>query len=134
VTAGVVVDASALIAILLAEDERARALDLIFDAGARIMSSFSFLEVSIVITSRKGLAGKALLDGLLQDAGIEIVGLDREQAEIARDAWHDYGRGRHPAALNIGDCCSYALARSSGLPLIFKGDDFARTDLKVIRL
>jgi ribonuclease VapC len=134
VTTGVVVDASALIAILLAEDERARALDLIFDAEPRIMSSFSFLEASIVITSRKGLAGKALLDGLLQDAGIEIVGLDREQAEIARDAWYDYGRGRHPAALNIGDCCSYALARSSGLPLIFKGDDFARTDLKVIRI
>jgi ribonuclease VapC len=134
VTTGVVVDASALIAILLAEDERARALHLIFDAEPRLLSSFSFLEASIVITSRKGLAGKALLDGLLQDAGIEIVGLDREQAEIARDAWYDYGRGRHPAALNIGDCCSYALARANNLPLIFKGDDFDRTDLKVIQL
>jgi len=128
------VDSSALIAILLSEDERATALDALFDAERRLMSAFSLVEASIVVTARKGIAGKSLLDGLLQDAGIEIVALDREQAEIARDAWYDFGRGRHAAALNIGDCCSYALARASDLPLLFKGDDFPHTDLDAVRL
>ncbi len=131
---GIVVDSSALIAILFAEAERAAALDALFGAERRQMSAFSFLEASIVVTARKGLAGKALLDGFVQDAGIEVVALDRDQAELGRDAWHDFGRGRHPAGLNIGDCCSYALARARGLPLLFKGDDFSQTDLESIRL
>lgn len=128
------VDSSALLAILFEEVERTRALDEIFDAERRLISSFSFLETSLVATSRKGLAGKTLLDGLLRDSGLEVVDLDREQAEIARDAWYEYGKGRHPAGLNIGDTCSYALARAAGLPLLFKGDDFGRTDLEGINL
>lgn len=131
---GLAVDSSALLAILFEEAKRARALDEIFDSERRLISSFSFLETSLVATSRKGLAGKTLLDGLLKDSGIEVVDLDREQAEIARDAWYEYGKGRHPAGLNIGDTCSYALARATGLPLLFKGDDFGRTDLVGINL
>lgn len=131
---GLVVDSSALLAILFEEEERSQALDTIFGAGIRLLSAFSLLETSIVATSRKGVAGKALLDALVRDSGLEVVALDRDQAEVARDAWIDFGKGRHPAALNIGDCCSYALARSSGFPLLYKGDDFARTDLEGIAL
>lgn len=131
---GLVVDSSALLAILFEEAERPRALDEIFDSERRLISSFSFLEASLVAISRKGLAGRTLLDGFLQESAIEVVDLDREQAEIARDAWDEYGKGRNPAGLNIGDTCSYALARATGLPLLFKGDDFGRTDLEGINL
>jgi ribonuclease VapC len=131
---GLVVDSSALLAVLFEEAERARALDAIFDSERRLISSLSFLETSIVTTARKGLAGKTLLDGLLKDSAIEVVELDREQAEIARDAWYELGKGRHTAGLNLGDTCSYALATARGFPLLFKGDDFSRTDLEGIEL
>lgn len=133
-TPGVVVDSSALVAILLAEEEREGALDAIFEAERRLLSSFSLLESSIVAITRRGLAGKALLDGLLGESGVEVVDLDRKQADLARDAWYEFGKGRHRARLNIGDYCSYALARASGFPLLFKGDDFVHTDLDQIAL
>jgi len=131
---GLVVDSSALVAILFEEAERPRALDEIFDSERRHISAFSFLETSLVAISRKGVAGKTLLDGFLQESAIQVVSLDREQAETARDAWDEYGKGRHPAGLNIGDTCAYALARTTGLPLLYKGDDFGRTDLVGINL
>jgi ribonuclease VapC len=134
VRAGVVVDTSALLAVLFAEPERQPALDAISDAGARWMSAFSYLEASIVARSRRGLAGRTILDGLLREFGVEIVALDQEQAEIARDAWERFGKGRHQAALNIGDCCAYALSRSLGAPLLFKGHDFVHCDVDGIRL
>lgn len=131
---GLVVDSSALVAILFEEAERPRALDEIFDSERRLISAFSFLETSLVAISRKGLAGKTLLDGFLQESAIEVVDLDREQAEVARDAWDQFGKGRNPAGLDIGDTCAYALARTTGLPLLYKGDDFGQTDQEGIDL
>jgi ribonuclease VapC len=90
------------------------------------------LETAIVATSRRGTAGAALLDALRATLGLEVVSFDEPQLRLARDAWSRYGKGRHPAALNIGDCCAYALSRSSGFPLLFRGDDFSRTDLEAL--
>lgn len=128
------VDSSALVAILFSEAERPRALDEILDSETRLVSAFSFLETSIVTVSRKGLPGRVLLEGLMRDSRLEVVELDQDQAELARDGWYEFGEGRHPAGLNIGDCCSYALAKSKRLPLLYKGDDFGHTDLETIEL
>jgi ribonuclease VapC len=87
-----------------------------------------------VIESRKGEAGGRELDLLLYRAAIEIVAVDQDQAEIARIAWRRFGKGRHPAGLNYGDCFAYALARTRQLPLLFQGDDFSRTDIDGVPL
>jgi len=87
-----------------------------------------------VIEAKKGEAGGREFDLLLHRSQIEIVAMDSEQAELARIAWRNFGKGRHPAGLNIGDCCSYALSKFSGEPLLFKGDDFSKTDLKIVKL
>jgi ribonuclease VapC len=83
-----------------------------------------------VIESRKGEPGGRELDLLLYRARIDIVPLDQDQAEIARIAWRRFGKGRHPAALNYGDCFAYALAKSRRLPLLYIGDDFSQTDIE----
>jgi ribonuclease VapC len=124
-----VVDTSALIAILLREPEAIRFAQAIETASPRLLSAASLLEASMVIETRKGDAGGRELDLFLYRAGIEIVAVDHEQAEIARIAWRQYGKGRHAAGLNYGDCFAYALAKVSGAPLLFKGDDFTQTDL-----
>ena len=129
-----VIDTSALIAILLGEPDAEAFAVAIANDPKRLISAFSVLEVSIVIEAKKGEAGGRELDLLLHRAQIEIVAMDSEQAELARIAWRTFGKGRHPAGLNIGDCCSYALSESSGEPLLFKGDDFSKTDLKIVRL
>jgi len=85
-----------------------------------------------VIEAKKGDLGGRELDLLIHQAKIEIVPLTTEQLEIARSAWRKYGKGRHPAGLNIGDCCSYALAKSAGEPLLFKGGDFSKTDIEAV--
>ncbi len=87
-----------------------------------------------MIESRKGEIGGRELDLLLYRAAIEIVAVDHDQAEIARTAWRRFGKGRHPAALNYGDCFAYALAKSRGLPLLFDGNDFAQTDIAGVPL
>jgi ribonuclease VapC len=99
----------------------------------RIMSAVSFLEAAIVMEARKGPAGGRELDLLLHKAHVQIVSFNSEQAEMAREAWLRFGKGRHAAALNMGDCCSYALSRSSGEPLLFKGTDFTLTDVDQAR-
>jgi ribonuclease VapC len=124
-----VVDTSALIAILLGEPEAEALANAMATASKRLLSSFSALEAGIVIEARKGEAGGRELDLLIHRAQIEIVGLNREQVELARDAWRRFGKGRHAASLNIGDCCAYALARYSGEPLLYKGGDFSQTDV-----
>ena len=100
----------------------------------RLLSAANPLEASIVIESRKGEAAGRELDLLIYRAAIEVVAVDQDQVEIARIAWRRYGKGRHPAGLNYGDCFSYALARSRGLPLLFQGEEFSRTDIDAIRL
>lgn len=129
-----VIDTSALIAILLGEPYAEAFATAIAADPKRLLSAFSALEVSIVIEAKKGESGGRELDLLLHRSQIEIVAMDPEQAELARIAWRTFGKGRHPAGLNIGDCCSYALSKSSGEPLLFKGNDFSKTDLKTVKI
>ncbi len=126
-----VIDTSAIIAILAGEPEAEVLTKVIAEAPEIMMSSFSVLEAGIVIEARKGDAGGRELDLFLQRARVRVVPLDSEQASVARSAWRKFGRGRHPAGLNIGDCCAYALAKVSGAPILFKGDDFGKTDIHV---
>lgn len=126
-----VIDTSALIAILLGEPDAEAFAMAIANDPKKLIGAFSALEVSIVIEAKKGEAGGRELDLLLHRSQIEIVAMDSEQAELARIAWRNFGKGHHPAGLNIGDCCSYALSKSSGEPLLFKGNDFSKTDLEI---
>jgi ribonuclease VapC len=127
-----VIDTSAVIAVLLNEPD-ASGIALAIESGSlRLLSAANFLEASIVIESRKGEAGGRELDLLIHRAAIEIVAVDQDQAEIARLAWRRFGKGRHPAGLNYGDCFAYALAKSRRLPLLFRGDDFSRTDIEAV--
>ena len=124
-----VVDSSAVLAILFDEPERDAFADALSDAGLRLMSSLNVLEAAVVVSSRKGPYGARELDLLLHRAEFEVVSFTSDHLRLARDAYERYGKGRHPAGLNLGDCCAYALARHTGEPLLFKGDDFARTDV-----
>jgi ribonuclease VapC len=124
-----VIDTSALVAILLGGPEAEPFALAIAGDPKRLISTFTALETAIVIEAKKGESGGRELDLLLHQARIEMAPLTAEQVEIARSAWRRYGRGRHPAGLNIGDCCSYALAKCAGEPLLFKGDDFSQTDI-----
>lgn len=93
------------------------------------MSAVSALELILVIGARKREPGLAILDEFMKASGLRIRPFDEEQLTLAKDAWLKFGKGRHPAALNLGDCCSYALAKATGEPLIYKGQDFSRTDI-----
>jgi ribonuclease VapC len=126
-----VIDTSALLAIFLAEPERKPFLDSILQAETRMISAANVLETGIVLEARRGESAGREFDLFLVRANLQIVSLDSEQAEIARSAWRKYGKGRHPAGLNFGDCFAYALAKSSGEPLLAKGTDFAATDILV---
>ncbi len=129
-----VIDSSALITILLGEPEAKKFSEIIAKDSKRFISTFSCLETAVVIETKKGPAGGREFDLLLHEAGIEMIGLNEEQFKLARRAYQKYGKGKHPAGLNLGDCCSYALSRSSGEPLLFKGDDFSKTDVAVVSL
>ena len=124
-----VIDSSALVALLLLEEEVERLARAIAADPRRLISVFNWLETAIVIEAKKGEAGARELDLLLHRSQIEIVAMNPDQSEIARTAWRVYGKGNHPAGLNIGDCCAYALAKYSGEPLLFKGEDFSQTDI-----
>jgi len=129
-----VVDTSALVALLLGEAEAERCAQILAANPSFSVSSFSVLETGIVLSARKGPAATRELDLLLHRADAQVVPLTAELAELARDAWERFGKGRHPAGLNIGDCCSYALSSSLGEPLLFKGNDFNQTNLHTIGL
>jgi ribonuclease VapC len=124
-----VLDTSAIVAILSNEPERERFIGLIGAAPIRRLSAANRVEATLVIEGRKRDAGRADLDLFLSEAEIEIVPVTLEQMELACQAFRRYGRGRHPAGLNFGDVFAYALARTTGEPLLFKGDDFAQTDI-----
>jgi ribonuclease VapC len=124
-----VLDTSAIVAILLNEPERHRFVRLIEAAPVRQLSAASRVEATLVIEGRKRAAGRAALDLLLTEAEVEIVAVTLEQVEIACQAFRRFGRGRHQAGLNFGDVFAYALAKSTGEPLLFKGDDFSKTDV-----
>jgi ribonuclease VapC len=127
-----VIDTSALIAILCGEPEVEAFARALADDPKKLISTFNALETAIVVEAKKGEVGGRELDLLLHRAGIEIVALNLDQVELARSAWRNYGKGNHPAGLNIGDCCAYALAKYSGQPLLFKGDDFKQTDIRSV--
>ena len=129
-----VIDSSAIVAILLNEADAADIAQAIESNSQRLLSAANLLEASIVIENRKGEAGGRELDLLIYRAAIEIVAVDQEQAQLARIAWQRFGKGRHPAGLNYGDCFAYALARTRQLPLLFQGDDFSRTDIDIVPL
>jgi ribonuclease VapC len=125
----VVVDTSVLIAILLDEAEAERLAHAIAGDPNRLVSAFTVLEAGVVLEARKGEAAGRELDLLLHRARIDQVPFTAGQAESARLAWRRFGRGRHNAGLNLGDCVAYALARETGEPLLFKGSDFGKTDV-----
>ena len=122
-------DTSSVLAILRDEPERAEFVALIEQARRRLMSAVSVLEAAMVLEGRRGDDAGADLDLFLQRASIEIVAFDQEQLAWARAAFRRFGKGRHPAGLNFGDCAAYALAQWSGEPLLFKGTDFRATDV-----
>lgn len=125
-----VLDTSALLALLLDEPEAEAFRDALEEDETRLVSAATLLETAVVIEARKGEPGGRELDALVQAAEVEIVAVDRDQVAEARRAWRRFGRGRHPAGLNYGDLFAYALAKATGEALLFKGDDFARTDVR----
>ena len=127
------IDTSALLAIMLEEPEIDEFSAIIAKAGRRLMSTVSVLEASMVLEARMGEESTFRIDVFLHRAGIEVVPFDHDQLAIARLAFRRYGKGRHPAGLNFGDCAAYALAQWSGEPLLFKGADFAATDVPRLR-
>lgn len=125
-----VVDTSALLAIALDEPERQSFIDTIERDSTRLISAASVLEAGIVIESRAGTEAGDDLDQLIRQLGLEIEPVSAAQVDIARHAYRIYGKGKHPAGLNFGDCFAYALAKDTGEPLLFKGKDFPQTDIE----
>src|SRR5437868_4926422 len=125
-----VVDTSAMVAILLREPDADIYSRRLAEALHRVMSAVTRVELAFVIEGRYGETGRAGLERSLRDARIEIAAVMPQHAEIAIEAFRRFGKGRHRAALNIGDCFSYALAKAMDLPLLFKGDDFLHTDVE----
>jgi ribonuclease VapC len=126
-----VIDTSALIAFLNAEPTSKRLETALVTAGRLFLSAATLLEAGIVAERQNEESGGQELDLLLHRLQVEVVPVTQEQAELARSAYRQFGKGKHPAGLNFGDCFSYALARSLGEPLLFVGNDFGRTDVAV---
>jgi ribonuclease VapC len=124
-----VIDTSALTAILLQEEDARTFALAIKNDPVRLVSAVSMLETAMAVESRLGPVAGRELDLLLQKSRADVVPFDAAQAEVARAAWQKYGKGKHPARLNFGDCCAYALAKTSGEKLLFKGEDFSKTDM-----
>jgi ribonuclease VapC len=125
-----VIDTSAIVAIALNEPEAPSFEQRIADDPVRLISAATVLEAAMVIETRLGEPGGSELDLWLHKADVEIVAVEAEHADQARRAWRRYGKGRHPASLNFGDCFSYALAALTGEPLLYKGNDFSQTDMQ----
>jgi ribonuclease VapC len=124
-----VVDTSALVAIFLLEPEAEQFAHAILEAPRAAISAANLLEAGIILDSRIGHQDSSELDEFIVNVGLEVEPVTLNQVRVARHAYRTYGRGNHPAGLNFGDCFAYALAKTAGLPLLFKGGDFARTDI-----
>jgi ribonuclease VapC len=124
-----VVDTSAIVAIVMEEPEAADFIAALASARTRILTSVNLLEAQIVLTFGKGMPAETA-EVLVARENIEIIPFDEDLSGIAFDAYRRYGKGRHPAKLNMGDCAAYALAKSRGWPLLYKGDDFTQTDIE----
>jgi ribonuclease VapC len=128
--AEVIVDSSAVLAIVFREPDGRRYLSAVLDAAARRMSVSNWLETTMVVDRRGNALAVNWFEDFIQNAEIELMPVSISQAAIARRAWHMFGRGVHPARLNYGDCFAYALAKETREPLLFKGNDFAQTDVE----
>jgi len=124
-----IIDTSAIVAILRAEPDALELAEAIEAAERRRISAVNFVEAAIVIDASGDPIASRQFDNFLVEAQIKIEPVDETQARVAREAYRDFGRGRHPARLNFGDCFAYALARLRREPLLFKGDDFTHTDI-----
>ena len=129
-----IVDTSAIIAILRDERDAAAFAEAIAKASRRSLSAATFVESAAVIDGSNDPIASRRFDDLLREAQFVIEPVTEVQARVARDAYRDFGKGRHRAGLNFGDCFAYALARVSGEPLLFKGDDFKHTDVESVSL
>lgn len=125
-----IVDTSAVLAVLFGEADARRFAEAIASAETCRMSAASFLEAAITVDSQAGAGAGRQLDAFVKRAGLVIEPVTLEQAELGRQAYFDFGKGRHPAGLNFGDVFAYALAKSTGEALLFKGEDFAQTDIE----
>jgi ribonuclease VapC len=128
----IVVDSSALIAILDKEPDAALFADAIAEADTPLISAATLLELHIVMLNRHGARAAQIVDRLIQNAAFQIENFTAQHVEFAREAYARYGKGKNAAGLNYGDCFSYALAKATGLPLLFKGQDFSKTDLVAV--
>ncbi len=125
----IVVDTSAIVAIVRHEDEESIFTEILDNSPAAVMSAVSYVEAHMVIVGRRLRAKAATVESMLAALGIETVEVTHEQAGLAIGSFLAYGKGRHRARLNLADCFAYALAKSRGAPLLFKGDDFLQTDI-----
>ena len=127
-----VVETSAVLAILLEEPEAAEFAQLIEDNPMPLISAASVFEAGIVLLSRYGPDARGDLQEFLAQGGLQVEPVTAEQADLALEAYHRFGKGRHPAGLNFGDCFAYALCKATGQPLLFKGQDFSLTDIATV--
>lgn len=125
-----ILDTSAVLSILLREPDYEHYKRAITRAERCLMSTVSFFEAAIVLEARTSIAGGYELDLFIEEVPIQLVEVTPGHAQAARRAWRQFGKGNHPAALNFGDCFAYALAKETGEPLLFKGNDFALTDIE----
>ena len=131
-TTAIVLDTSALIALLLKEPDAELIASALVSATAIRMAAPNWLEVAMVAMARRGIDGYQQLKQILERLQVEVVASDRANADIALQAWIQYGKGRHPAGLNYGDCFAYALAKQRGEALLYKGNDFSKTDIQSV--
>jgi len=124
------VDASAILAILLAESDAALFAEALLKAARRYLSPVNYLEAAIVFEIRGSVLARRTLDVFLEEADIQVGEVTASQARIAREAYRDFGKGVHPAGLNLADCFAYAMAKELRMPLLYKGEDFSKTDIR----
>ena len=124
-----IVDTSALCAIAFREPEARAFMEILRSPDRKLMSAMNAFEAGMVIESRMGTEGANVLWDIMQSTDIDIVAFDATLAEVALDAWRQFGKGHHPAGLNFADCAAYALARVTNQPLLYKGEDFSLTDI-----
>ena len=130
----VVIDSSAVIAMLTGEPEGGAVAAAIDGSDRLLMSAATLVELGIVLEVRLGPVGGAVVERFLRAGQIEVIAVDREMADSAMDGWRRFGKGRHPAGLNYGDCFVYGLASTTGASVLCVGDDFAQTDLVTVPL
>jgi ribonuclease VapC len=129
-----IIDSSAILAVIGREPGYERIVHQLAVSPETRIGAPTQLETGMVLTARFGPRGKTALARFLQENSVQTVGFEEAHASVALDAYSRFGKGRHPAALNFGDCCTYAVASLTGEPLLCVGDDFARTDLLLVRL